>query len=292
MPGLWKKLFIAVITLLVISFALSGGLWHQLNATKSQLSATIAQLNDTTARLNNIQPEMDSLKAERDRVVSGYADLRRQINQRLGIGQNSWSFITPDDPEISAKVQEIAGGYSEENLWKDYEHLFKWILENIKYSLDSPIPLLPESVDGTLEWEEDFWRTPSETIRDGTGDCEDMALVLTSMLLNYNHRKYPVWIVGAKTTGAQPRAHMAVAVPSGNNQLSFFDIPGRYHTPFPTVGGFGSQDIPLAVDHWLTHLEEEMPRAQIYVVLSENFYQEFSGNQEFIDWVDMLISPR
>ncbi|MFB0559141.1 MAG: transglutaminase-like domain-containing protein [Dehalococcoidales bacterium] len=285
MQSLWKKLFIAVTVLLVISFVLDAGLWYQLNVTKSQL-------NDTIARLDAVKPEMDSLKVERDRVVSGYADLREQINLRLGMGQDSQSFITPDEPEISARVQEITGGYSEEKLWKDYAHLFQWVMRNIKYSLDSPTPLLPESVDGTLEWAADFWRTPVQTISDGTGDCEDIALLLTSLLLNYNQRRYPAWIVGVKTTGDQPRAHVAVAIPSENNQLSFFDIPGRYYTPFSTVGGFGSQDVPLAVDHWLNHLEEEMLGAQIYVVFSESFYQEFSGNEEFIDWASLLLTPR
>lgn len=283
MQGLWKKLFIAVTALLVISFALDTSLWYQLNATKSQL-------NDTIAQLNAVKPGMDSLKAERDRVVEGYTNLREQINLRLGIGQDGQSFITPDDPEISAKVLEITGGYSEEKLWKHYARLFQWTMKNIKYSLDSPVPLLPESVDGTLEWGGDFWRTPIETIRDGTGDCEDIALLLTSMLLNYNQRRYPAWIVGVRTTGAQPRAHMVVAIPSENAQLSFFDIPGRYYTPFSTVGGFGSRVVPLAVDHWLSHLEEEMLGAQVYVVFSENFYQEFSSNQEFIDWAIRLLT--
>ena len=283
MQGLWKKLFIAVAVLLVISFALDARLWYQLDATRSQL-------NDTIAQLNAVKPEMDSLKAERDRVVEGYASLREQINLRLGIGQDCQSFITPDDPEISAKVLEITGGYSEEKLWKHYARLFQWIMKNIKYSLDSPVPVLPESVDGTLEWEEDFWRTPVETIRDGTGDCEDIALLLASMLLNYNQRRYPAWIVGVKSAGPQPRAHMAVAIPSKNNQLSFFDIPGCYYTPFATIGGFGSQAVPLAVAHWLNHLEKEMLDPQIYVVFSENFYQEFSSNQEFIDWATNLLT--
>lgn len=290
MQSLWKKLFIAVTVLLVMSFALDATLWHQLNATKIQLNEAIAQLNDTIVQLDAVKPGMDSLKAERDRVVSGYADLRRQINLRLGIGQDGRSFITPDDPEISARVQEITGGYSEEELWKDYARLFQWIMRNIKYSLDSPIPLLPESPEGTLEWKNDFWRTPVQTISDGTGDCEDIALLLTSLLLNYNQRRYPVWIVGVKTTGSNPRAHVAVAIPSANNQLSFFDIPGRYYTPFADVGGFGSQDVPLALEHWLAHLEEEMLGAQVYVAFSENFYQEFSSNQEFIDWASKLLS--
>jgi len=281
--GLWQKLLIVVTVLLVISLILHGSLWHQLNAIK-------IQLQDTTAQLNAIKPEMDSLKAERDRILSSYASLRRQINLRVGTGQDGQYLITPDDPEISAKVQEITGGYSEDKLWKDYARLFQWTMRSIEYSLDSPTPLLPESVDGTLEWGKDFWRTPAETIRDETGDCEDISLLLASMLLNYNQGRFPVWVVGVKNSGSEPEAHVAVAILSRNNQLSIFDITAHYWTPFSTVGGFGSQDIPLAVDHWLTHLEEEIPGAQVYFVFSESFYQEFSSNEEFIDWASKFLT--
>ncbi len=269
-PGLWKKLFIGATALLVISLILGGSLWHQ--------------LNDITAQLNAIKPGMDSLKAERDRILTSYANLRSQINLRLGIRQDGQRFITPDDPEISAKVQEITGGYSEEELWKDYGRLFRWIIRNIEYSPDSPTPLLPESINGILEWREDFWRMPVETLRDEGGDCEDIALLLASMLLNYNQERFAVWVVGVKTSGSKPAAHIAVAIPSKNNQLTIFDIATRYFTTVPNIGGLGSQEVPLAVDQWLAHLEEKLPGAQIHVVFSENFYQEFSSNEEFIDW--------
>ena len=130
---------------------------------------------------------------------------------------------------------------------------------------------------------------PVETIRDGAGDCEDISLLLASLLLNYNQRRFPVWIVGAKTTGPQPRAHIAVAIPSENNQLTVFDIAGHYYSPFANLGGYGSQDVSLAVDHWLTHLEIEMLGAQIYVVFSENFYREFAGDTEFKEWASRLF---
>ena len=283
MPPLWNKLSIIVVVLLVISLILSGSLWHQLNTVKRQRG-------DITVQLNAIKPEVDSLKTERDQILSSYGNLRREINLRLGIGQDSQRFITPDDPEISAKVQEITGGYSEEELWQDYGRLFQWIVRNIEYSLDCRAPLLPESINGTLEWGEDFWRMPVETIRDGAGDCEDIALLLASMLLSYNQGRFPIWVVGVKATGSNPRAHIAVAIPSENNQLTIFDIPGHYYTPFSTMGGFGSKDVPLAVDLWQTHLGKDLPGTQIYVAFSENFYQEFSGNQEFIDWVSQLLS--
>ncbi len=183
--GLWKKLFIVAAVLLVISLILSSSLWHQVNAIRTQL-------NDITAQLSAVKPGMDSLKAERDQILSSYTKLRQQINLRTGIRQDGQSFITPDDPEIAALVQEITGGYSEEELWRDYGRLYRWIAMNIEYSLDSPTPLLPESISGTMEWSKDFWRTPVETIRDGAGDCEDISLLLASMLLNYNQGRFPV----------------------------------------------------------------------------------------------------
>jgi len=279
--GSWKKLFIIATVLLVLSLTLGISLLYQLNNAE-------VQTNDTDAQMNAIKLEMDSLKAEENRMLSNYANMRRQINMRLGIGQDSQCFITPDDPKISAIVQEITGGYSEEEFWKDYIRLFQWIMVNIKYSLDSPIPLLPESINETLDWGKDFWRTPAETIRDRTGDCEDMAVLLTSMLLNYNQRRFPTWVVGVKDPDPKPKAHVAVAIPLQNNQLAIFDTAGHYFTPFHDLGGFGSQEFPLAIEHWIKHLGEVTPDAQVYVAFSEDFYQEFSSNEEFIDWASNL----
>ena len=270
MQGIWKKLLIAVAALLVVSLILTGVLWQR--------------LNDISAQLNAIKPGMDSLKAERDQMLSDYASLRDEINLRVGFKENGPRLIMPDDPEIAAKVQEIAGSYSEEELWKDYASMYQWTMRNIKYSLDSPTPILPESANGTLEWGKDFWRTPAETIEHGTGDCEDISVMLASMLLNYNQRRFPVCVIGIQTIGSEAKAHIAIAILNEGDQLSIFDITARYWTPFSTMGGFGTQDIPVALDHWYNHLEEELPDPQVYVVFSENFYLEFSGNEEFIDW--------
>ncbi len=281
--GLWKKLLIVTIVLLVASIIFGGSLWQQLNVIK-------IQLNETIARLNTSQPEIDSLKAEQEQILSGYANLKEQLELRLGIGQDAQLFITPDDPEISAKVQEITGGYSQDvdEFWRDQQRLFQWVIRNIDYGADSPLPLLPEDTNGTLEWRTDFWRLPVETLRDGAGDCEDMALLLTSMLLNYTQRNYTVWIVGARTFGSTPKAHVAVVLPILNNQLTIFDPASRYWTPFPDFGGYGTQEASLAIDDWLAHLEKGMAGAQIYVAFSEDFYQEFSTTQEFVDWAYRL----
>ena len=270
----FKMLLIIVTALLLV---VTIGLFFQLRTFRIQTDA-----------LNASRSEMDRLEAEKARILDSYADMRGQIDLRLGLGQDCQRFLNPDDPEISALVQEITGGYSETEFWRDYQKIYRWIMQNIEYSNDSPIPVLPESVNGALDWGKDFWRMPAETVRDGVGDCEDMASLLTSMLLNYNQRNFSVWIVGIRNFSPSPRAHVAVALPLQKNQLAIFDTATRYYTPFSKLGGFGSQDVPLAIDHWLDHLGDRVPDAQVYVAYSEDFYQEFSGNEEFMDWVSKL----
>jgi hypothetical protein len=274
-PERWKRLFLFSSALLIVALVLGISAWYQMFSFRSELET--------------ISTELEGLKEQENLVAQSYSDMRGQINYRMGFGDISPSFITPDDPEISALVQEITEGYSEKELWQDYGRIYQWTMRNIVYSLDSRTPLLPENMNGKLEWGGDFWRFPIETLNDRTGDCEDTALLLTSMMLNYNERRFPVWIVGIKTDGPDARAHVAVAIPCANNKLSFFDVSGHYYTPFLTIGGFGTRYVPLALKHWLAHLEDEMPGAQVYVVFSEHFYQEFSGNREFIDWARGLL---
>ena len=261
--GQWKKLFIIAAVLLMVSLALGISSWYQLSDLKNQVN-------------------------QQDQLINRYADLRNQISIRAGVSQQGSSFITPDVPQVSAKVQELTDDFSQKTLWRDYGRIFRWISLNIQYSSDSPLPLLPESVEENLEWENDFWRLPVETIRDGAGDCEDLSLLLTSMLLNYNQRRYPVMIVGVRNYEPEPKAHMAVAIPNENNQLTVLDLTGHYYTPFFDHGGIGTQDTPQALSSWLEHLSKEIPNTQVYVAFSENFYKEFSGNQEFIDWLSQL----
>jgi len=282
--NLWKKLFLASAALLVISIVLSATSLYRFN---QMASSPPAEDSPNTS----IPPSAPEAGATDDgQALSNYSDIRRQINLRLGTGTDATLFITPDEAMVSELVQEITGDYSEELFWKDYTKLFHWILLNIDYSLDSPLPLLPESLHSTtvddLYWEGDFWRLPIETIDNRRGDCEDMSTLLVSMLLNYNQRKYPVWIIGAMAEKPRPKSHLAIAIPLQGAHLAIFDTSGRYYTPFQEIGGFGSQYFPQALELWLKHLENtDMLEAEIYVAFSEDYYREFSGNEEFVEWL-------
>lgn len=283
MSSLWKKLFIIASVVLVISLVF-GITWRQ------QLKSTSTQLADKTAQLEAAETRLDRIKGEGSWLVDHYPDLKKQISIRLGEGQDGQRFITPDDPAVSAKVQEITGGYAEDTKerWADYERLYSWVVINIEYTLDTYTPILPEPMNETLKWQEGFWRTPAETIRDEAGDCEDLAVLLVSMLLNYNEGRLIVWIIGIESSAPEPSRHIALAFPVENNQLTVLDPTAQYYTIFPIGWGLAADDVSVAVHDWLSRWEEKMNDAQVYMAFSQDVYQEFSSTEEFIEWVNNL----
>lgn len=82
----------------------------------------------------------------------------------------SWRFITPDDPA----VQKIAFAIRDSVDYSDPRDLasevLKWVQINITYCSD-------QAAHGVRE----YWQLPCETLRLGTGDCEDTSILLVSL---------------------------------------------------------------------------------------------------------------
>ncbi len=165
----------------------------QLVDTEAKLGTTKAQLDVTKTQLDMTATQLETEKNKNSQMFNQYASLKEQVNVRLGdTPEDKQSFITSSNSLVSAKVLEITGGYSGDisEYWRDCERLYRWVVSNISYSYDSYMPVLPESMSGGLIWQQDYWRMPEETIEDEVGDCEDMALLLASMLLSYNEGEY------------------------------------------------------------------------------------------------------
>ena len=262
-----------------------------LDTTETQLADTVAQLNNTQAQLDVTETKLDMTesrlateKTKNSQMLSQYVGLKQEIDVRLGLTQEDrQSFITPNDLSVSSKVLEITGGYSGNvsDYWTDCERLYRWVVNNIAYSYDSYIPIIPKTLSGELTWGQECWRMPEETLEDETGDCEDMALLLASMLLSYNEGEYAIWVLGISSgeTG-----HLAVAFPVQGGNLAILDPAGNYYTG--QYGSLQSESISVAVNNWLSHWQRAMPNAEIVGVFSENIYERFSGTAQFIEWFE------
>ncbi len=254
----------------------------QLVDIEAQLGTTKAQLDVTNAQLDMTATQLETEKNKNSQMLNQYASLKRQVNVRLGdTPEDKQSFITPKNSLVSAKVVEVTGGYSGDvsDYWRDCERLYRWVVSNISYSYDSYMPILPENISGGLIWQQDYWRMPEETLEDETGDCEDMAGLLASMLRSYNEGEYRIWVLVIRS---EESGHAAVAFPVQGGRLTILDPAGNYYTG--QYGSLQSESVSTAVNNWLSHWQREMPGAEIVEVFSEDVHEEFSSTAEFITW--------
>jgi len=259
------------------------GTKNQLEKTESLLSVAENQLEVTESQLSVVETQLEKKKNEQLQMLSQYSSLSEQVNLRFGIGEDSQRFIIPDNALVSTKASEIAGEYSQDinEFWSDYMRLYRWVVKNIQYSLDSYLPFLPVTMGGNLIWRSECWKMPAETMEDGVGDCEDMAVLLASLMLSYNEGKYGVWAVEIHN---ESTGHLAVAFPVAGNKLTILDPAGNYYTGYP-AGYLMSYDVDVAVSKWLSHWKKEMPGAEIGFTFSNKIYRQFSSSEEFINWV-------
>jgi hypothetical protein len=163
--------------------------------------------------------------------------------------------------------------------WADVKAMYDWVVANIAYRTDGYYPILPDDPRNDLTLWDDMWQTPAQTLTLGEGDCEDMSILLCSMILNYNDNQY--WVECVVITG-----HTAVYLPVVGDEICILDPAGQYYTR-DIFYGITQKDIETEVDSWLNQWDIWAPGDaphKVDWIFSYYIWIEFSNTNEFIDW--------
>ncbi len=253
----------------------------RLNQGVSALRASNQQL---VGELSLAETENARLEAGLQEMAQNYLAIFGQVEVRFGDGRDAMQYVTPADAlvlEATEAVVDSLDSDDEGRRWQDYEKLYHWVTRNIAYSADSPLPDLPRDLmaGGSVDLVPEYWRLPAETLREGTGDCEDQANLLTSMLKCYARGKCAVYSVILKD---ERQGHVAAVIVTAGG-LSILDPTGTFYTNH--VGNLTSKPAWLALREWTEHLAAELHHPFVAECFDESRYRTFASNDEFLSWV-------
>jgi len=119
-----------------------------------------------------------------------YNSLGDKVNQKWN-QINVEQFITPRDKAVRDIVYTITSGWSDPSdwneFWTDVLNMYYWVINNIKYN--GLYQKLPNNASEDLDFCNEMWQFPDETLMLRQGDCEDMAILLCSMIRCYSNTK-------------------------------------------------------------------------------------------------------
>lgn len=234
---------------------------------------------------DSLQLLYDDLQAEYDNYIIAYQRLRDKINHRFGL-QNLETFITPEDSTVNTYVFSITGGWSNPDDWNEYwddlKAMYDWVVNNIEYRSDGLYPNLPNDPSGNVDYWDEMWQFPNETLNLRQGDCEDMAILLCSMIRSYNDMQYETECIGITSSTA---GHLAVQCPVEGYTLVIFDPAGGYYSS-DFWGNIVFNDVSTEINNWLDYWKPEMG-SDVYVdlVFSDYIQKTFTSTNEYIAWM-------
>jgi archaellum component FlaC len=263
----------------------------QLQTTYSNLQSSYNSLhtsyNSLQTRYTNLDNDYNDLEDEYYSYVSGYEDLVSQVNvHSFHPSYAEQDLIDSADPDVADKVWDITGGWSDtldrDEYWADVKAMYDWVVANIAYRADGYYPILPDDPRNDLTLWDDMWQTPAQTLELGKGDCEDMSILLVSMIRCYNDDQYYTEVI--VITG-----HAAVYLPFEDNQICILDPAGHYYTNTGYPNYHIYDDTATEVNSWLNQWNiwapEDAPH-EINWIFSSYIWEDFTSNHEFINWLN------
>jgi transglutaminase-like putative cysteine protease len=153
---------------------------------KSQIEEIESLIRQVEEEISKFDPlileekkKREELQGEIDALIMKKSQLEEQIEEKREPERDPRVMITLNDPVVIAKVKEITRGLATTR--QKQEALFKYVRQEIDYVTEGN-PREYSYPKSFLEYKFEFWQLPRETIAWGSGDCEDQAILLCTMM--------------------------------------------------------------------------------------------------------------
>ncbi len=249
-------------------------------------SSDASQAQQHLARYAALQEIYRELQSEYYQYQSDYRKLKELTDARLMQGSLA-RFITPEDPAVTNITLQVAGELNRSSTagldWPKIKAIYDWVNNNIEYRDDGLYPQLPSSLEDVklngLSQTDQMAQYPNETLRLRTGDCEDTAVLMVSMIRAFiSVQAECIWITGANA------GHVAVVVPIGEDQIVIMD-PVRDYYSHNVLGEMAVANISTEIYDWLNIWRPTLGNdVHVYRVFSDYMDKYFESTQEYIDW--------
>jgi hypothetical protein len=225
----------------------------------------------------------NALRDRFDAYVAAYRNLRMQVNLRA-FAWTMQPLITPSDPAVMSLVRNITGkvNVSDSTLnWNDINAMYNWVKDNIEYRADSLYPILPDNPSGLLQFKDLVVQLANETIQLRKGDCNDVAVLLCSMIRAYSpgFTVECIWIT-SKTSG-----HVAVQIPVAGHKVVILD-PIRGYYSRDLLGNIAFNEVSGEITSWLSIWRPSMGNdVYVYRVFSDYMDKTFDTTADYVAWM-------
>jgi len=214
-----------------------------------------------------------------------YQRLAGEVNARWSV-PDPRVYVTPSDPAVIATVNAVTYGKTDplrdEDLRLYLRMLYDWVSVNVKPSPDPLYPMLPVAPSGQVSFINEVWQYPNETLRLRSGDCEDAATLLLSMVRVYAPRLKAACILVEGSKGG----HVAVLVVK-DGKVAILD-PGLYYCTIDRLGYITFRSLVEELDGWLPRVMEKVGAdAKVTALFNEGELARFRSTNEFVAYFNL-----
>ncbi len=275
----------------------------KLNISNNNLTKRYLELKDQYDKLLEkyiiLSREYEALRKECSSYVNNVTRelmyelgrIHKMLLQRTIIDR---SFLQPN--ETTGIVRKIIKEYNLTSRKLGNEiYFYYWILREIKYSKDQPHPLISYeykvyprfSLNITLTYINQFVQSPRETLNRGEGDCEDQAILLASMLIEY-HRQVgitnrSVFLIELRFKGERDSGHVAVLVKDRVLNITLVLDPAASYCTIT----FNENNTSMELENWLNYLKKNLMYRTVTLVElhTQDKTYKFYKVKDFIEWM-------